>query len=390
MPNRWPIASGNWSDSAIWSGSLIPTAADDVFLNNQIITLDQNINVLTIRNSTSASAIVAGGILGVTGSYNITASNGFISSGANTVNGMIQFVGSGALNISGSIIAEGIRTIGNLSTGTVTLVGNIFQNTSNDGIIAVDNLSTGTIIVTGSVYGGIRNHNVKYGIRNNSGGTVLVRGDVYGGFGGNSANGVANLGSGLVIIDGTVRGGEVGGYSGALGSMYGVVNSGTGTVIINGAISASLISPGVGSTGTAATLVCTGPFFNTGSQNAVYAYRIQMKDSVASSWRFDTEISGSSKTIYTAYQLPGVPRQTDVRQGTQYNFGLTGSLNMPDPTTVRNGVAVDNTTGSAVLTAQDMFNILTQDIMQTGSIGDTLKNASTVQTTAATISSFKV
>jgi hypothetical protein len=28
MANRWPIASGNWSDSAIWSGSLIPTAAD--------------------------------------------------------------------------------------------------------------------------------------------------------------------------------------------------------------------------------------------------------------------------------------------------------------------------------------------------------------------------
>jgi hypothetical protein len=172
--------------------------------------------------------------------------------------------------------------------------------------------------------------------------------------------------------------------------MFGVVNSGTGTMIINGAISARLIAPGVGSTGTAATLVCTGPFFNTGSQNAVYAYRIQIKDSIASSWRFDTEISGSSKTIYTAYQLPGVPRQTDVRLGTQYNFGLTGSLNMPDPATVRNGVAVDSTTGSAVLTAQDMFDVATQTLTDSGSIGNLLTGASTVQTVGATISSFKV
>jgi hypothetical protein len=45
MPNRWPIANGNWSNAAIWSGSIIPTASDDVFLNNRVITLDQNIIV---------------------------------------------------------------------------------------------------------------------------------------------------------------------------------------------------------------------------------------------------------------------------------------------------------------------------------------------------------
>ena len=49
MPNRWPITSGNWSDAAIWSGSIIPTASDDVFLNNRVVTLDQNIVVSSIR-----------------------------------------------------------------------------------------------------------------------------------------------------------------------------------------------------------------------------------------------------------------------------------------------------------------------------------------------------
>ena len=51
MPNRWPIASGNWSDSAIWSGSIIPTASDDVYANNRIVTIDQNITVTSLRNS---------------------------------------------------------------------------------------------------------------------------------------------------------------------------------------------------------------------------------------------------------------------------------------------------------------------------------------------------
>jgi len=117
---------------------------------------------------------------------------------------------------------------------------------------------------------------------------------------------------------------------------------------------------------------------------------MQMLEPVSTTWRFDTEVAGGSKTLYTANQLPGVPRQPDVRKGVQYNFGLTGSLEMPDPTTVKAGVAVGNTTGSAILTAQDLFGVLTQDIVTTGSIGVVLDNAATVQTTAATISTFKV
>ena len=112
--------------------------------------------------------------------------------------------------------------------------------------------------------------------------------------------------------------------------------------------------------------------------------------STASQWTFDTETAGVVKTLYTSNILPGVPRQTDVRQGTTYNIGLTGSLAMPDPTTVKTGVATDNTTGSAILTAQDMFDVLTQNITTSGSIGNLLTGASTVQTVGATISSFKV
>ena len=60
MPNRWPIASGNWSDAAIWSGSIIPTASDDVYANNKIVTLDQDINVLRLSTVNIAGVSASG------------------------------------------------------------------------------------------------------------------------------------------------------------------------------------------------------------------------------------------------------------------------------------------------------------------------------------------
>lgn len=468
MPNRWPIASGNWSNAAIWSGSIKPVAGDDVFANSQSIYIDENINVATLRNSATGSA-VAGGIfyindgvnINLTGNpamYHVTPSvfavtntplviisgsnsatltgslgsttfgpkihlqdnaslriSGSVASTTNTSNvgirhsstgnltitgsltnggggsaHVIYIDGSGSMNLSGSVVGAG-TTIGiyNLSSGIVRIVGTVNGPTGGNGATSINNLTNGTIIVTGSVSGGDANYNGKWGIYNAGTGNVYISGSVFAGQGGQQANGVANASIGLVEIIGTVVGGVPGG-SGALASMGGAQNNGNGTLIIRGPISASIISPGVNATGTTATNLFTGPFYNTGSFNAVYAYRMQMLEPASTTWRFDTETAGVSKTLYTSNQLPGVPRQNDVRKGTQYNFGLTGSLEMPDPSVVQAGVAVDNTTGSAIFTPQDMFNVLTQDITQTGSIGETLKNASSVQTVGATISAFKV
>lgn len=467
MPNRWPIASGNWSNAAIWSGSIIPTASDDVYANSQSIYIDTDITVLTLRNA-AITGVTQGGIfylnngvnINLTGipamfhtgpavfaptntplviisgsnSATITGSlgattfgpkihlqdnsslriSGSVVSTTNTANvgirhssiGTLTITGSltnggggtahviyidnsGSMNLSGSVVGAG-TTIGiyNLSAGIVRIVGTITGASGGNGAISIYNLTNGTIIVTGSILGAPdANFNGKQGIYNAGAGNVYISGSVFGGQGGQQANAVANISVGTVIIDGSVTAGIAG--SGPNASMFGVFNSGTGTLIVRGIISASIISPGVGATSTTSTNLFTGPFFNTGSFNAVYAYRMQML-STSSQWTFDTETSGVSKTLYTSNTLPGVPRQTDVRKGTQYNFGLTGSLEMPDPTTVKTGVAVDNTTGSAILTAQDMFDVATQTLTDSGSIGNLLTGASTVQTTGATISSFKV
>ena len=441
MANRWPINSGSWSDSAIWSGSLIPTAADDVFLNNRTVTLDQTITVRSINNTATGSAVV-GGLLNIFGDFNIIATpNGISSGGAAVTNGYIKYYNSGSITITSTFLqtrstlenaGPGIiiiigdirfpsvssgRTVTNSFGGTIIITGSITcPNTTTSTSYAIQNLSSGSIFISGSIFGG-NNGAGPYGINNASTGTVTVIGNVTGGTSVSAGNtqtayGIHNASIGVVTVTGNVLGGPAG--AGSNTSPAGIFNASTGTINISGSvsagtgsgaigvssaaagiinivgpISASINNVGIQSTSTTAVNFFTGPFYNTGSFNAVYAYKMQML-STTTSWRFDTETAGVTKTLYTANQLPGVPQQTDVRKDVQYNFGLTGSLEMPDPTTVKQGVTVDNTTGSAIFTAQDMFNVLTQDIITTGSIGETLENVSTVQTVAATISAFKV
>ena len=414
MPNRWPIADGNWSNAAIWSGSLIPTASDDVFTNNRIVYIDTDVTVRSIRNSATGSAAASAAqancfylnngvtltaTAGITGSVSnasyfptliISSSNsakiignvsvspgntycaiitqnaasltitGSIDGGLATIAGTttrtISHGSNGTINVSGSVIAGFNTTSGGAiylaGGGNLNVNGNVIGPT-NIGGPAIENASTGIVTVTGSVFGS----------------------DV------RALTTISNSSIGTLIISGSVRSGAA--------AVATISSTTAGTIIVRGTISSSIAAVGVSSTSTTATNLFTGPFYNTGSFNAVYAYRMQML-STSSQWTFDTQTAGVVKTLYTSNTLPGVPRQTDVRQGVTYNIGLTGSLAMPDPTVVKIGVAVDNTTGSAILTAQDMFNVATQTLTTSGSIGTLLTGASTVQTTGATISSFKV
>jgi hypothetical protein len=51
MAQRVAIASGNWSNPAIWNGGVLPAAGDIVASNNFTVTIDQNINVDSITNA---------------------------------------------------------------------------------------------------------------------------------------------------------------------------------------------------------------------------------------------------------------------------------------------------------------------------------------------------
>ena len=51
MAVRVAIASGNWSNTATWTGGILPAAGDDVYSNQSIITIDVNVTVNSINNS---------------------------------------------------------------------------------------------------------------------------------------------------------------------------------------------------------------------------------------------------------------------------------------------------------------------------------------------------
>jgi hypothetical protein len=68
-----------------------------------------------------------------------------------------------------------------------------------------------------------------------------------------------------------------------------------------------------------------------------------------------------------------------VRQGTTYGFlSYIGTLAVPLPSQVSTGVPTDNTVGTAVLSATDLFNAIATS---TDPVAERLRNVSTVQIT---------
>jgi len=438
MPNIWPIASGNWSDSAIWSGSIIPTASDDVFLNNQTVTLDQTVVVRSIRTSATGSAVV-GGLLNIYSDYNITCTTtqsvnagGLDSNGATVTGGFTKYYNSGSITITAHLVAsrntlENVnggtiniygdvripsnvitngRTITNTSNGIINIIGNISAGTSiQSGNYAILNSSNGTISIVGNVTGG-NNASAPHAVINNSNGVINVTGNVTGGAAG-ATYGIANSSTGLVNVTGNVNGGSANTCHGINNASIGTVNvtgivtagSTTGTGInsttagiinVIGQLQATTSSNAVSSTSTTATNIFSGPLINSGSRNAIYCYNVQIYDDVIT--RYVIGVSGSNDTItlYSPDQVTGVPSGSDVRVGTIYGPGneLTGSMYVPHPNSVSIGVAVDNTTGSAIVKPEDLWNMAITELTSSNSIGQRLSSTITSASMAAIVTSF--
>lgn len=432
MPNRWPIANGNWSNAAIWSGSIIPTALDDVFLNNQTVTLDQTIIVRSINNTATGSA-VAGGLLNIYADYDIAATpTGISSAGATVTGGFIKYyntgsisiiatflqtfntlenVNGGTVNITGDVRLPNIsisngRTVTNSSNGVINILGNITcPGNTTSGNNAVLNSLNGTINVIGNVIGG-NNGAGPHGIVNNSNGIVSITGNVTGGSA-STTYGISNASAGTVNVTGNVTAGNgtnthaINNASIGIVNVTGIVTAGTvaavgiasttaGIINVIGQLQATTQNNAVSSTSTTATNVFSGPFINSGSRNAIYCYNVRLYDDVTT--RYTIGVSGSNNTIslVSPDQVTGVPSGSDVRRGVIYGPGseLTGSMQVPNPQSVSVGVAVDNTVGTAIVKPEDLWNYAVTSLTASNSIGQRLANASTSASAAAIINAF--
>ena len=435
MPNRWPITSGNWSNAAIWSGSLIPTASDVVYSNGQIVNIDTNITATTIRNDASASAVVNGGFFipnnGVTitsnvfGNYGIVANNEYVirctGSNSSTIIGNISTGGSN-YTVGVSMVQGSSLTV----TGSVQCSSNLSGGgTSNRAIFTS---SSGSLRISGSVLSG--GNGSSFGtIHINGATTVDIRGEVSSRVGslpgpailtqgnaninivGDVVTGVAlsinmNTGTSILTITGSVYQlptSAAGNQIAVTGTSCNVNVSGsisagvaapaitctiTGNSTFRSPIYASNLFPGISFTTVTTHIVnATGPFYNANGRNAVYAPNLQLLSGSTTSWTFDTETFGEQRTLYTA-DFPGnFPSTSNVRQGVTFgNTGqFTGVVAIPVASNVLKGVSVGNTTGSASFTTQNVWAYATASMTASNSIGNRLRNIATVATDAALI-----
>jgi hypothetical protein len=385
MANYFARKAGNINATDVWATTPGGTAADvwstftssDVLhSNNFAITVNVDTTVGEVRNDNANSATAGGSFTlsnGVTltadafaGSaaascvaYSGAAGNsssfvGNISGGSgNTARGLLN-ASSGTLNVTGNVAAgsapntEGVL---NFSTGTVNITGNVVGS-ATIGVAGCNNNSTGTINITGNATGGTVSGAV--GALNNSTGTISIVGSA---IASTVASGANNASTGALTVTRAVGNtwgiGAAGGVNSVVGVASAVVGSDTRVEELE-----------YGPNGQAPTSGAVKVVSGTNNKCLV------------------TLTTSAVKTLADPSDGTGQANEADVRSGTSYALGnKTGTCAVPAAGSVALGVAVDNTTGTAVLTPAAVWDALTSGMTTSGSIGARLKNAATLDST---------
>lgn len=151
------IATGNWSATSTWDCACVPTATDNVQINNT-----HNVTVDATYSVTNAG-VVAGGTLTVPAAGNLTVTGGLTLIGTYVNNG-------GTLSIPNAGLTIPTGAVATHNSGTL----NIGTNGTN---ISVLSATAGTLTVAGgtlNIFGGL---SVSGGTFNHSNGTINVDGN---------------------------------------------------------------------------------------------------------------------------------------------------------------------------------------------------------------------
>jgi hypothetical protein len=388
MAIRWAVATGNWSATATWNGGTLPAVDDDVYSNGFTVTINQSIKVLSLRNSLATGVTTAsGGFSVAAGGFTIEANLiqssstlltcthageqsvlsivGNVShTGSSAANYTIQHNGTGTLNISGQIdgptgVTAGV-TVRLSNVSTVNITGNLNGNRS----YALLNLSTGTVNITGNCTGPSVVVNAQC-VYNGSTGTINITGNCYAGV----YPAVNNLGDGTVTIVG------------------GCYASST-----NNAVIGASVSQVTAVTGPLVPYYATGAGAATSGIAAVYCARVLILQSAIASIEYvmlGSEIINFSvpDRSYISLRPPNayfdsIPQPSDVRAGVKYLTNVkTGTCAVPPAGSVVSGVPVDNTVGTATITAANIRSALG---MSSANLDTQLSGLSSGQTTINT------
>jgi hypothetical protein len=322
-----------------------------VYPNTFVVTINQNITVKSLDNR-ATTGVTAGGQFTMGGSFNIVADT--INSGG-TANFLLYTSPAGS-NATCVITANTIQSFQTSASAiNISLITN-FNLTINANIIGSNSGSAQTFNIGASLSGCI----------------VVINGNL-----------TAQLAPAVVINNGTTT-----------CDIYGLCTSSTNTaaftttqnssslnVTITKAISVNNGVAAVSSTGALSNVTVKEIEQGVFGQVPIAGF---VRLSTASGAFYKGVTTGSStRTLSDPADIAGqVPAQSDVRFGVTYQSGAkTGTAYIPSPSSVGFGVPVDNTTGTAALTPASVWNAATSSLTTSGSIGERLKNASTVDTT---------
>jgi len=386
MANYFARKAGNIDATDVWATTPSGTAADvwstftsaDVLhSNNFAITVNVDTTVGEVRND-NANGATAGGSFTLSNGVTLTA-NVFAGS---TAAACVSFSGASGNSASlvGSVTGGSVNNAfgaNNASTGTLNITGNATGgsggNLSSHG---ANNASTGTLNITGNATGG--SEALSHGANNASTGTLNITGNATGGSAANTI-GANNISTGTLDLVGSAFGSN---------NAIGANNNSTGILNVKRAVGNDW---GIGATGMVSVVGVNSA--NVGSQTRVEEFEFGLLGQVPVAGAVSTpdvttnvclvhRLSSTKKTLSDPSASTGMPNEADVRDALSYALGnKTGTLKVPAAGSVALGVAVDNTTGTAVLTPAAVWDALTSGMTTAGSIGARLKNAATLDST---------
>lgn len=395
MPDKWPLANGNWSTAANWNDGTKPVAGDDVYADGRTVTLDENVTVSTIRN-TARSGGTAGGVFNTSGTRIITAN--LIQGAANLVNANADLTING--NVTGGTGGGQacIQITGSISN--LIINGNVTGGSGSGGRGISSDRAENTII-TGNLTGGTASGTEGYYINFGGGaitGSIVVNGNVTAGSGANAINfnvgpttkpitvngsltgnvvSAINMSStgnaGNIVVNGVVSGGTTGHGIAVAGSNspnidvtgnclgstsstgVAITYSGTGRVRVVGDIYAGFGGTGVALGSTSGINRISGNLYSssTGWFPISGGGRVVIDNTVTRTITARADNAGAVGDEFGySTDTTNFPATSNVRFGTTYGAGglQVGTCRIPAASSVAAGVLVDNTVGTAVIT----------------------------------------
>ena len=380
--------SGDWSDTATWTGGVLPGASDIASANGFVVTIDQTVTTQAMLSTVNGGYFECniGGITITTttpcssATESISSQNGF--HGRN--NGFRFDVPTGeTLTIVGDFTGyyydgSGIIIGQFTGDGTIDWTGDFIDmrasNSSDIGLSINGNL---TVNHTGDILGGTFYSDTKFCYSMDIKGSAVynLTGDY-----------LSSATRGRISLRDSCEFNIVGNITHLMTNFDAIYIQvlAAPTITLNGTFTTSAnmgIIRDVNLSSDLATIniVAGSTIVNTQGITAIFSRYLSLPNTGDVTWVFQTDDPYDDRTMYSDNQNGSPPDAADVRDGVGFATSLTGTCEIPAASNVRLDVPVDDGVGTAILTAPDVWDALISGLTVSGSIGERLKNAATVE-----------